>query len=370
MTHTGQDTGTPYRNGWIRAGSLLAAVCLALLGSKASWAGEAPFSVDLQYSSERDCPDQGEFKAIVTGRLGYDPFREGVSRRVLVQVVPHGRSFEGHVEWRDAVAGWQGDRVLPSASDDCRDLVSAMAFALALQIQLLDAAAKPAAASPAPAAVVAKSPGAGPAPASDDGGNQAESPPAPPGRGSPVEKPPVVAEVVSAPASPAGAAPPTVIAVGVGGWAGLGMSSGMVAFGRVFGSIAWQPVSLELAAELGPPATIRRRDGAGVTHQELLASLAICGSLAGWAGCAVGKGGEIRISGQDVDFPATRTGPFLQAGLRLARLQQVWRGTFVAVKAEGLVTLTRPRVTLDQFAVWTSSRFAGTLGLDVGVRFQ
>jgi hypothetical protein len=42
----------------------------------------------------------------------------------------------------------------------------------------------------------------------------------------------------------------------------------------------------------------------------------------------------------------------------------------VAARAEGLVIVTRWRVTLDQYPVWTSSRFAETLGIDVGVRFQ
>ena len=54
------------------------------------------------------------------------------------------------------------------------------------------------------------------------------------------------------------------------------MSSTPVLLGRVLGSLAWQHVSVELAAEASLPTTTRRSDGAGFSQQHLLASAAAC----------------------------------------------------------------------------------------------
>jgi len=160
-----------------------------------------------------------------------------------------------------------------------------------------------------------------------------------------------------------------VLAIGAGALLGFGVSSSPVPFGRLFGSVAWPHWSLELAAEVGWPSTVRRADGAGFSQQELLLGLAGCGSLAPWSACLLAKGGAIRIQGKDIDAPASPTGPLVETGLRLAVMQPLGRRFYVSAQAEGLLLVTRWRVTLDDNLVWTSPRFAGTMGLDLGVRF-
>jgi hypothetical protein len=332
-----------------------AALCIPLPAPAEGQADAGPLTVALDYTAASDCPDASSFKAIVTGRLGYDAFREGVPERVLVQIASRPPAFEGRIEWRDAEGRWAGDRTFPSRSDDCRELTRAMAFALALQIQLSASVSVPPAASAATPAEAIRSAEA-PAP-----------PPVPPAITPPPSEQRDVPALAQAAESPTRGHRP-VLAVGAGALVGFGVSSSAVPFGRVFGSVAWPHWSLELAAEVGLPTTERRADGAGFSQQELLVGAASCGTLAPWSACLLGKGGVIRIVGKDIDYPTSHLGPLVETGLRLAVMQPLGRRVYVTARAEGLLIVTRWRVTLDQTPVWTSSRFAETIGLDVGVR--
>jgi hypothetical protein len=165
-------------------------------------------------------------------------------------------------------------------------------------------------------------------------------------------------------------APRPTLAVGVGALVGFGLSSGAVPFGRAFGSVAWQHSSLELAAEVAWPTTTRREDGAGFTQQQLLVGVAGCGDFQPGSACLLAKAGAIRIVGKDLDNPRSPWAPILETGLRLAVQQRLGRRLYLAARAEGMVNVTRWRVSLDQNLVWTSPRFAATIGLDLGVRFH
>jgi len=332
-----------------------AALCIPLAAQAAGRDEAGPLVVALEYGAVSECPDATDFKAIVVGRLGYDAFREGVPDRVFVQIEAQGPAYEGRIEWRDAEGKWAGDRSFPSRSADCRDLVRAMAFTLALQIQLSARTGAPPD-SGAPAAESAHAAEAvAPAPAS----------PAvnPPSKGQ--LDVPAQAQVQGAP----NRQPRPVLAIGAGTLLGFGVSSSLVPFGRLFGSIAWPRLSLEVGTEVGWPSTVRRADGAGFSQQELLLGLAGCGSLAPWSACVLAKGGILRIQGKDIDAPASPTGPLVQTGLRLAVLQPLGLRLYVSAQAEALILVTRWRVTLDDDLVWTSPHFAGTVGLDLGVRF-
>jgi hypothetical protein len=326
----------------------------------ASYASNTPLAVALEYAVPAGCPDESEFKSIVVGRLGYGAFRDDVPDRALVHVVPHGKTLEGRIEWQDAAGQWQGERTFPSRSGDCGQLVRAMAFALALQIQLLANAASP---EPAPPTTERVEDASAPAPP------PAREPP-PALEKSPPPKQPAAPPPTPATETPAAPAAPPSFAIGVGGLGAAGISNELTPFARVFGNVAWQFLSLELAAELGSASTIRREDGAGFSHRELLAALAACGTLDRWSLCLVGKGGQIRIDGEGVDKPASLAGVYLQTGLRLAVRQDLGSRVFVRAQVEGLATVNRPRVKLDKIPVWTAQPFAGTLGLDLGVRFQ
>jgi hypothetical protein len=97
--------------------------------------------------------------------------------------------------------------------------------------------------------------------------------------------------------------------------------------------------------------------------------LATCGDWHPWSFCALVKGGEVRVVGQDIDRAKSPWAPVFEAGLRLALQQRFGRHLYVAARAEGLVNVTRWSVSLDDVSVWTAPRYAATVGLDIGVRF-
>jgi len=335
-----------------------AAVCVPLLAQGETQADAGTFAVALEYAAAPGCPDVSEFKAIVAGRLGYDAFREDAPDRVLVDIAVRGSAFEGRIERRNAEGRWAGDRTFPSRSDDCGELGRAMAFALALQLQFSARAsatsstnrtAAPTEAGKTSEAAVSPTP----APTASTAATDAQ------------EKPPALTKETTSPYL----APWPTYAIGAGALVAFGMSSETVPFGRAFGSAAWQHSSLELAAEIAWPTTTRRDDGAGFSQQQWLVGLAGCEDFQPWSACLLAKAGAIRIAGEDIDHPRSPWAPLLETGLRLAVQQRLGRHLYVAARAEGLVNLTRWRITLDQNLVWTAPRFAATIGLDIGVRF-
>ncbi len=338
-----------------------ALICLAVFAPSPTFAasstppagsGSPSLMVALDYVAAAGCPDAAQYKAVVQSRLGHDPFGEGVPDRVSVRISARGRDYEGHIEWRDAQGNWVGDRTFPSHSDDCGELVRAMGFALALQIQLSitpgpQAKARPDTSEPA-------------AEARDD-----SRPPDVRGDERPERKEVVVPDLVAT--SPTRAARPDFF-VGVGSLLGFGTSSSPVPFGRLFGTMAWTHLLLELGAEVAWPSTVSRADGAGFLQEQLLLSLAGCAVILPWNACLVTKGGGIRIAGEGVDRPASSIGPSWEAGLRLTLVQPLGRHVYLAARGEALVMLTKWSAELDGHSVFTSRRLLETVGLDIGVR--
>jgi hypothetical protein len=314
-----------------RTGPLGCAGALIVTSLGFSWgkAHAAPLTVSLVYAAGPGCPDAADFRAVVTARLGYDPFVESAPRQVLVRIEPQGGAMDGRIEWRDSAGSWTGEQTFPSVSTDCSSLVRAMGFAVAVQIQLLA---------------------------------EKDTPPT-----SIVEAP---VQITSPPqsASVRTRAPPA-FAIGAGPSVGIGMSSSPVLLGRLFGGLAWQHVSIEIAAIVSLPATTRRPDGAGFSQQLLLGSAAACATTARWIGCAVANAGAVRMGGQDIDRPATATVPVVEAGARVGLIQRLGSRAFVGAHADGMVNLIRWTASLDQVPVWTAPRFAAALSVDAGVRF-
>jgi hypothetical protein len=319
---------------------------LAAFGERAAHA--ADIAARLDYASIPDCPASADFEKIVAAHLGYSPFQDGAPRRVIVRIATSGHGLEGLIQWQNDTGGWAGDRTLPSRSTNCVELVRAMGFAVALQFQLL-AAAQTGSQRPAglPAADHAP-PDVAPAP------TLSVSPPASNSRQQ------AARNGLSTPAFTAGA----------GAAAAVGLSPNLGAIGRLFGTLSWRHVAVELAAEASVPSTLHRADGAGFSQQVLLAGLAGCGVNGRWSLCLLGKAGEIRVAGEGLDTPGTVSRLFLQTGLRLALTQALGRRTMIVVHGDGLASLTRGIVTLDSMPVWTTPRTAAAVGLDFGVRFQ
>jgi len=113
-----------------------AAVVLAATAAHAS--GAADISLDYQSDAALpSCPDGPAFRRDVARQLGYDPFRDGAPHRIVVRFLSHGPTIEGRVEWRDANDQKRGEREFSARSQSCAHLARAVAFATAIQIQLL-----------------------------------------------------------------------------------------------------------------------------------------------------------------------------------------------------------------------------------------
>ena len=322
------------RPGRLACGVLASVASIAALGEREARAGDVAARLD--YVAEPTCPAVSDFEAVVAKHLGYSPFQDDASERVVVRIETSGRGLEGRLEWRNEGGGWAGERTFPSRTGDCAELVRAMGFALAVQFQLL---------------------------ATGDAGGTPAPPVAPP-------PPPVIAPPPRAPPPASNSPGGPALAAGAGAAAGVGLSPDVTAVGRVFGTVAWSRVAVELAGEVSAPSTQRRADGGGFSHQVFLASVAGCGLLSRWSGCILAKVGEIRVAGDGVDTPATSAGLILQTGLRLAVTQMLGQRTYLVAHADGVALLTRGVVTLDAMPVWTTPRVAGLFGLDLGVRFR
>ena len=332
-----------------------AALALAILcTARESQARTVEVAAQLDYAAAAGCPGVDAFEAVVNGRLGYHPFRSDAPDRVIVRIESAGRALEGRLEWRDATGAAIGEQLFPSRSGDCAELVRAMGFALALQIQLM-------------AATVGES--------------RAAPPPAPPADTAVAKVPAPAPSVVTLPAAQtenAGSAAPEttehragpLVLVGVGAAAGLGVTSDPIAVGRLFATAAWSHIAVELAGEVSAPSTIHRADGAGFSQEQVLASLAGCGVRGAWSVCAVGKAGELRVVGQGVDVPLTASGLMIQAGLRLAASHTFGHRTYIIAHVEGLGRLTQGDVTLDAMPVWATPTFAALLGIDLAFRIK
>jgi hypothetical protein len=169
-------------------------------------------------------------------------------------------------------------------------------------------------------------------------------------------------------ASSSSRAAPPVLAVGAGPSIGLGLSSGPVVLGRLFGALAWQRFSIELGAMASLPATTRRAGGDGFSQQHLLGGAAACAGVTRWSGCLLANAGAVRMVGQ-IDRPTSATVAIVELGVRAGLVQRLGRHVSLAAHADGLVNVTRWTATLDQIPVWTAPRFAAALGVDARVDF-
>lgn len=317
--------------------------------------GDITFAAALEYVAPPACPSVDDFKSLVVGRIGFDPFSEQAPEHVLVVISAEAPRLEGRIEWRDAKGKWAGDQTFPAKNDDCSELARAMGFALAVQIHLLAAErslAEPLPAPPRPEheTTTPEQPKAPPPPPS---GNRQDAP------GSSTDEPDDDRHPV-----------PLAFGVGIGGSLALGMAPGVMPLGRLFGSVAYGAASLELGGEISTRVSEFRADGAGFSQRALLVSAAGCGSFGMLSACVLGKGGVIQVDGEQIDVPASPTGSAFQVGLRAGLREKLGKSAYFAQRLEGLVNVTRWTVRLDALPVWTAPPVTGVLGLDLGLTFR
>jgi hypothetical protein len=285
---------------------------------------------------------------MVTDQLGHDPFRSDADQRVAIDIARTEAGFQGRIVWTRADGRRVGERLVVSRSRDCREIVANVAFAVALQVQLVERDASNAANAP--------------------GSNPEQSPSA---TGEQTGRAPAIPEPAALSAEPAAAQTPPMplrLAVGAGPAVGIGMAPEATVFGRVFVTARFRRVSAEVAADAALPATHREWDGSGVVVNALGSSAAGCGHVAFASACVLGRLGWVRARGMGVAAPDTNWGRFGEVGMRLAVTRELGR-FIVSVHADGLVMLSRWNVVLNDAVVWTVPRVGGVVGVDVALRF-
>jgi hypothetical protein len=351
-------------------------ICL-LVGVAASFAGEARvlaadvLLVAFRYqvnSTVQGCPGETEVRKKIGQQLGYDPFVADANDQVTFQIEsrdekghPRAAELRGRVVWTDRAGNGKGERRFSSRDGDCAQLSRDMAFAAAVQIQLLatgETTAAPVTATPttpAPAPHPTAQPGE---PDDDDPASAA----APARRVEPLAK--------AAPPAPE-PTPPAHRSLLVGGGSSMawGLTPEASVAGRVFAAVLSAPWVVALGGEATLLTTTRDSDGAGFSARAILVTAAGCYHASYLLACGVGKLGQMHVQGTGVDAPRSPTSLLAQAGPRLALLWPLGDHFFVLGLAEGLVAIDRPTVLVNYVEVWTASRFAALAGVDVGLRF-
>jgi hypothetical protein len=340
------------------AWKILFAVCATSVLRAASAHAAPPALVTLEYEVAQEasgCPNIEEFQSSVARQLGYDPFRPGADRRVAVRIARKEPGFAGAIQWSDASGRWVGDRRLSSQRVECSEIAANVAFAVAVQIQLLAALA--------PATSEPSSPAAepGPAPTATTGPPDAKAvPPA---------QPDDAAERTSRPGERGRPRDRLTLFAGLGASLALGLAPHATGVGRIFVGGQLAPISLELAFDGALPASQRQPDGSGFSLTRFTLGAAACGNFRPFAACLTGTFGRLEARGFGLDEAASPAGLFSQVGGRVVATYNFSDRFFASARVDGLVMLTTWTVTLNDGIVWTTPRVGGLAGLDFGVNF-
>jgi hypothetical protein len=292
------------------------------------------------------CKSEAEFRDSVIKQLGYDPFRTEAAHRVLAEVSETESGIEGRLAWADANGNPEGERRLASLGQDCGGFLKNMAFAIAVQIQLMSSTESGSSNSAAPASPTRRSP----------------APPPPP-----PTLPPKPVPVVRASPKAGGSAAKWSLALGAGPIAEFGVVPSLAEGFRLFAAARGSALSLELSPELTLPVTFRRADGTGFSASSYAATLVPCARRGGLGLCAVGMLGVLAVRGFGVDDARSPSSMMAKAGLRLAFDQPLSEHLALGAHADGLATLTTRTVLLNEVPVWTTPKLGLMVGIDLAV---
>lgn len=311
--------------------------------------------LDYQVAPELSgCPSDEAFREMVAAQLGYAPFRADSEYRVIARARGDGGAIQGSVEWQDASGVRRGRRELRAEHVDCAAFARGMAFAIAVQIQLLaEEEEQGHSSTPAESATT--------------------STPAPSAAPAVVAPPPPRVEAQAAAERDALVAARDESSrvrflVGAGPALGFWLTPTPAVEARVFVGLRRGAWLAELGLEASLPGSYSTANGQGFEQRVELGSLAGCALLPPLSGCLVSKLGRLHVTGFGVDAPRSPAGVLFQVGPRLA-LGQEWGGWLGALRIDALVTLVPWRVTLNRLEVWQTPVLTLGLGLDVAALF-
>jgi hypothetical protein len=302
------------------------------------------------------CPDETELRKAVAARLGYDLFFPWATKTVVAEITKARRGFRGRIKIVDREGLVRGERALDATSEDCGDVMRALALAISIAVDDLDldqAPAPPPAATTPPVPLTPEPPPPEsaleprPEPSAPDRPSRGGAPaPVPPARGG------VSLEAWLTPQASVGVAPET--------------SLGLVAdVGARYGRVS---IGAELRGDL--PASGGTAASGRVQTYVLLGSIVPCfHAPTPLFVCAVVSAGTFQEQGTEIRSPRSGAAPFGAAGVRLGIERPISSYAFFLAHADGLATVARHTVQIDGQTAYTLPPFSASVGFGAGVHF-
>jgi len=324
-----------------------AVACVVATFTRAASATPTSRLTYLRSTGAERCPDEGELRKAIAARLGYDPFFSWARRTVVAEIGRAKGRFLATVKILDESGVVRGERTLASTSDDCVEVMTALALAISIAVDdfELDMPAPPAPPS-ADAVVPAALPPARAAP-------PPEATP-PPERIAPAATPPSTTfHVWLTPVATVGASP----ALALGAQAG---------FETRFRGIA--SLGLEARGDLPASKTVLR--GARVRSNLVLVSLAAClRAPAPLFICGLGALGSFHESGGGLAEAQSDDALFAALGARVGIALPLTGAFFFLAHGDALTPLTRHVVQIDRENVFEVAPVMGSAGIGAGATF-
>lgn len=289
------------------------------------------------------CPDEPELRRAVAARLGYDPFFPAATKTVVTEVDRTEQGFRGKLR---IVADGKvvGQRELVTRGDDCHQLLLALALAVSIALDDLDAIE--------------------PAPTTPD--EPVPSEPAPPPAVSP-PSPPRAARPVPPSARPR---PPSLLgSVSLGPTLALGTAPAP-AFGASLASeirIGWFGARLDARAEL--PASTELQPRGTVSTQTFGATLSGCMHPAIVFFCLGAGGGALLSRSSGITTPATDAAGLLLLAARAGVAIPLGTRFYFEPSLEVGLTPIRHTVEVNRSPAYTTALGWGLLAAHIGVHF-
>jgi hypothetical protein len=324
---------------------------LALAGSEATAFAQDPSPpapparerVRLAYVAPLGCPDEQGFRAILGGRLGYDPVDATAPRVLRISITAGAAGFTATAELRSPTKRVLWSRP-PLGDADCRTLVDNVGVLVKFAID------------PAAAAVVSSPPAEGP---------PVSLPPSPP----PPATPPARDQREPAPPPPASSRPRIRVGARAAGAIGTAPSPAGTISADL--GVGWEHFSISGEGRFDLPATgtvamnvqLQTRLGAG--------SLVPCGVYGWFTGCGVVTVGALMAEGASPPHAAAGASVYAAAGVRAGIEWPVPGVPVLALRAsaDALVTVQPVTVRVMGANAWHTSLFSGLLGGGLVLRF-
>lgn len=321
------------RLGWCPQGLGLVFVCILVVAVPTATTAQSDeeFLATLHYEAADTCPDRPVFEDLVTVRMGYSPFREGVRRILHVLVVGDGGGYRGVVSADD-----DAER-RPVDAGECDDVVEALAMLVALELDPIGLGAARYAEPPR-------------APLAPDLEQLSQEPPPPPEREEPVAS-------IQAPTGPRFFATVALDAA-------LNLLPSASLGGGLSAGLGWPHFELSLEALFGGTLVSRELEGAGLRATLWRIGIAPCFSSGGLRLCGLVQVGQIHARTDLAVTPNSGRAWTAFAGARVA-LVFGSSGFDWGVGLHALLPFVRVELAFADNVAWEAPTFAAGLSLFV-----